>query len=311
MPGHMNAYRLTGDLCHLASKVILILTIHLRKSAEGISLLTQMLYALVFLTRYTDIFSPHASAYVTIFKWTYILTSFYIIYVMLRVFKRSREEEREWRVAAAILAISFVLAPICWGLKEVIWKETKRGDWVTQIPWTFSIILESLAVLPQISLLRYTAIPTAITSYYLLALGIYRALYIPNWIVRYNDPEDHFFEPWAVVFGVLQTILYVEFAWIYWRRQRVKIRDNGAILDGEDFIAGGLILRWIGKLGGKSGERTTGGGWRGRGAGGGGGISVSADEEADLVGEEFGDSDEDDEDEGLESESGSEGAMVR
>jgi len=109
---------------------------------------------------------------------------------------------------------------------------------------------------------------------------------------------------------VLQTILYVEFAWIYWRRQRVKIRDNGAILDGEDFIAGGLILRWIGKLGGKSGERTTGGGWRGRGAGGGGGISVSADEEADLVGEEFGDSDED-EDEGLESESGSEGAVVR
>lgn len=189
-------------------------------------------------------------------------------------------------------------------------KHDVNRDMIPQIPWTFSIILESLAVLPQISLLRYTAIPTAITSYYLLALGIYRALYIPNWIVRYNDPEDHFFEPWAVVFGVLQTILYVEFAWIYWRRQRVKIRDNGAILDGEDFIAGGLILRWIGKLGGKSGERTTGGGWRGRGAGGGGGISVSADEEADLVGEEFGDSDED-EDEGLESESGSEGAVVR
>ncbi|KAG0638428.1 ER lumen protein retaining receptor-domain-containing protein [Tuber brumale] len=307
----MNAYRLTGDLCHLASKAILILTIHLRSSAEGISLLTQMLYALVFLTRYTDIFSPDASTYVTIFKWTYILTSFYIIYVMLRVFKRSREEEKEWRVAAVVLAISFVLAPVCWGLKEVIWRQTKRGDWVTQIPWTFSIILESLAVLPQISLLRYTAIPTAITSYYLLALGVYRALYIPNWIVRYNDPGDNFFEPWAVIFGVLQTILYIEFAWIYWRRQRVKIRDNGAILDGEDFISGGLILRWIGKIGGKSGERSTGGGWRGRGAGGSGGISVSADEEADLVGGEFGDSDEEDEDEGLESESGSEAAVVR
>jgi len=133
MPNHMNAYRLSGDLCHLTSKAILILTIHLRKSAEGISLLTQMLYALVFLTRYTDIFSPGASAYVTIFKWTYILTSFYIIYVMLRVFKRSREEEREWRVAAGILVISIVLAPICWGLQEVIWKETKRGDWVTQV----------------------------------------------------------------------------------------------------------------------------------------------------------------------------------
>ncbi|PWW80891.1 ER lumen protein retaining receptor, partial [Tuber magnatum] len=237
----MNAYRLTADLCHLASKAILILTIHLHRSAEGISLLTQMLYALVFLTRYTDIFNPRASAYLTILKWTYILTSFYIIYVMLRVFKRSREEEKEWRVAAGVLAISFVLAPVCWGLTEVIWRGTDRRYWLTEIPWTFSIILESVAVLPQISLLRYTAIPTAITSYYLLTLGVYRALYIPNWIVRYNDPSDQLFEPWAIIFGVLQTILYIEFAWIYWRRQRVKIRDNGAILDGEDFISGGLV----------------------------------------------------------------------
>jgi hypothetical protein len=127
---------------------------------------------------------------------------------------------------------------------------------------------------------------------------MYRALYIPNWILRVLDKSDHYWEPVSWVFGVFQTILYIEFAWIYWRRQKIKIRDNGAILDGEDFLSGGLVLRWIGKVGGSSGSRTTGGGWRG------GGISVSADdaESGELVGEEFGDSDDDSGSEDLEVE---------
>lgn len=139
--------------------------------------------------------------------------------------------------------------------------------------WIFSIILESVAILPQLSLLRHTKIPTAITSYYLLALGLYRALYIPNWIVRYFDPNDHFYEPISLVFGILQTALYIDFAWVYYRRQRVKIRENNAVLDGDDFVSGGLLLGWVfgGKKGGVAG-RSTGGGWRGAG------LSVSADE---------------------------------
>lgn len=152
----------------------------------------------------------------------------------------------------------------------LVWSVLTDG----QTLWTFSIILESLAVLPQLSLLRHTQIPTVITSYYLLALGLYRALYIPNWIVRALDPGDGFFEPIAVIFGIIQTLLYIDFAWIYYRRQRVKIRENGAVLDGDDFVSGGLVLGWlIGKKSGSTGGRQTGGGWRG------GGLSVSADEE--------------------------------
>lgn len=167
--------------------------------------------------------------------------------------------------------------------------------------WTFSIILESLAVLPQLSLLRHTQIPTAITSYYLLALGLYRAFYIPNWIIRYFDPNDGFYEPVAIIFGILQTALYVDFAWIYYRRQKVKIRENGAVLDGEDFVSGGLLLGWLigGKKTGVTGRRT-GGGWRG------GGLSVSADEalaRADSPsGDELGDELEDESEDDLEVE---------
>lgn len=88
-------------------------------------------------------------------------------------------------------------------------------------------------MLPQLLLLRQTTVPTVIDSYYLLTLGSYRALYILNWMVRGFGPE-HFWDPIAGVFGIVQTALYIDFAWVYWSRQRVKLR-NGGIVDADDF----------------------------------------------------------------------------
>jgi len=86
--------------------------------------------------------------------------------------------------------------------------------------------------------------------------------------------------------------MYLEFAWVYWRRQRVKLRSGG-VLDHEDWVTGGLVLRWV--FGSHEGEGaskgTTGGSWRDwargrfgasrgvRRPGGRGGVSVSADED--------------------------------
>jgi hypothetical protein len=242
----------------------------------GVSLLTQALYCLVFLTRYLDLFlySPFFNIYNTLFKITYILTSFYILYLMLRVYPRSRESESQWRLSFYILLFAFFSTPIF----QAIFRDK-------QLPWSwldsfrdFSLILESLAVLPQLTLLAHTSVPTVINSYYLLALGSYRALYIPNWIIRWADPKDGFFEPVAVIFGILQTLFYIEFAWIYYRRQKVKLRSGGGVLDGEEFARGLVLGRIIGGDAGK-GERRTGGAWRGEG------LSVSADE-FEVAGEE-------------------------
>ncbi|KAH8152098.1 uncharacterized protein LAJ45_04092 [Morchella importuna] len=273
-----NVFRVAADFTHAISILILIFTIHRRRSAEGISLLTQLFYTLVFLTRYLDLLFWWDIGYNTIFKLYYIGSSLYILFLMVKVYARTREEEKEWKVAAIILGASAIAAPIMKGIFG------GAGDWFLETLRTFSLILEAFAVIPQITLLRHTQIPTAITSYYLLALGLYRALYIPNWIIRLTDSNDGFFDPNAFIFGVIQTALYIDFAWIYYRRQRVKIRENGAILDGEDFISGGLILGWLmGKKGGPVAGRTTGGGWRG------GGLSVSADDEVMVRDSDSGD----------------------
>ncbi|KAI9838884.1 MAG: hypothetical protein M1819_004092 [Sarea resinae] len=114
----------------------------------------------------------------------------------------------------------------------------------SKVPWVFSIILESVCVLPQLLLLRQTTVPTVIDSFYLLTLGSYRAFYICNWIVRLASKE-HYWDSIAVIFGIIQTAFYVDFAWVYWSRQRVKLRAGG-VVDSDDLSRGWLISRILG-----------------------------------------------------------------
>lgn len=57
----MNIFTFIGDLLHLASVLILLLKITSQSNCRGISLKTQLLYCVVFCTRYVDIFYNFAS----------------------------------------------------------------------------------------------------------------------------------------------------------------------------------------------------------------------------------------------------------
>ncbi len=172
---------------------------------------------------------------------------------------------------------------------------------ITQWIWDFSQILESVCVLPQLLLLRQTTVPTVIDSFYLLALGAYRALYILNWAWRATDANDRKPNAVSVIFGIVQTALYADFFWVYYTRQRVKLRAGG-VVDADDIRRGWLLNRIFGTRrfeseieGGGAGDEESApalGGGRSAGAGAEGnaassarrskwgarGISVSADE---------------------------------
>ena len=155
-----------------------------------------------------------------------------------------------------------------------------------KVLWTFSIILESVCVLPQLILLRQTDVPTVIDSFYLLTLGSYRAFYILNWITRGIQEEKS--DPIPDIFGIIQTAFYIDFAWVYWTRQRVKLR-NGGVIDSEDLSRGWILSRLLGgpaaspdaeEAGGNGGGPTPDAGTSGRGKWGARGVSVSADDDA-------------------------------
>lgn len=86
----------------------------------------------------------------------------------------------------------------------------------TKILWSFSIWLESVAILPQLFMLQRTGEAETITTHYLFALGLYRALYIPNWLYRYF--AEGYVDQIAWVAGLVQTVLYSDFFWIYYTK---------------------------------------------------------------------------------------------
>jgi len=202
----MNIFRLLADLSHLFSIFILLHKMRASNSCSGISFKSQALYFLVYLTRYIDLaWTFTDSAWNTIFKIIFLGSSAYTLYVMLNDYKPTHDPNLDtFRVSyltggAAVLAIIFP------------YKYT-----VSEILWAFSIWLESVAILPQLFMLQRTGEAETITTHYLFALGIYRALYIPNWIYRYFA-EGHF-DPIAVLAGIIQTILYSDFFWVYYTK---------------------------------------------------------------------------------------------
>ena len=90
-----------------------------------------MLYAAVFLTRYLDLFRAVGwnSFYLVFFKLFYIISSFYIILLMMKVYPRTREREKAWKLALWSLGGSIVLAPIL----PAFYKEGYPYHWITEV----------------------------------------------------------------------------------------------------------------------------------------------------------------------------------
>lgn len=207
----------------------------------GVSLITQVLYFLVFITRYLDLFwiPPQWHWWNFVLKNFYIWTSIYVVYVMTRRFARTREREKAWKLTTYILIFSAVAAPILSVLYRVSYLRKKTS--LSEILWDFSIVLEAFCVIPQLLLLRQTSVPTVIDSYYLVTLGAYRGLYILNWIWRSANKDWP--DAISVIFGIIQTAFYIDFAWVYYTRQRVKLR-GGAVVDSDDLNKGFLVNRF-------------------------------------------------------------------
>jgi len=201
----MNLFRLLGDLSHLASILILLHKIQTTRSCRGISFKTQALYAGVFVARYLDLFFRWVSLYNFIMKLFFIASSSYILYIMKYRFRPTHDPSID------TFRIEYLLGP-CVVLSLVFNYHFN----LTEILWSFSIFLESVAILPQLFMLQRTGEAETITTHYLAALGAYRALYIPNWIYRYAS--DNVVDPIAVTAGIVQTGLYVDFFYVYFTK---------------------------------------------------------------------------------------------
>jgi ER lumen protein retaining receptor len=182
--------------------IILLIKIWKTRSCAGISGRSQVLFALVFLTRYLDLFTNFISIYNTAMKVFFLASSIGTVYLMYMKFKATYDHNHD------TFRIEFLLAPVA-----VLALVLNHEFSVMEILWTFSIYLESVAILPQLFMVSKTGEAESITSHYLFALGSYRALYILNWVFRYY--MENFYDVIAIVAGCVQTILYCDFFYLY------------------------------------------------------------------------------------------------
>ena len=180
-------------------------------SHSGISGKSQILFAIVFTTRYLDLLTNFVSLYNTAMKVFFIAGAFGTIYLMLVKFKATYNSNHDtFRIGKWIMNRSSRLVcptiyvrfrPNC--RFDSPFSLLTRAEFLLipaalislvinhsfdpmEILWTFSIYLECVAILPQLFMISKTGEAESITSHYLFALGAYRALYIFNWAYRYS-----------------------------------------------------------------------------------------------------------------------------
>lgn len=197
---------------------------------SGISGKSQILFTIVYISRYLDLFTTYISLYNSFMKLVFLAGSGATIYLIYLKFKATYDHNHySFRIEfllipCAILALlinhDFTVMEV--GSMTTIWLSIRTTYnnaiivlvvLLVQVLWTFSIYLESVAILPQLFLVSKTGEAESITSHYLFALGSYRALYLLNWVYRYFS-EAHY--DLIVIFaGVVQTILYCDFFYLY------------------------------------------------------------------------------------------------
>lgn len=114
----MNIFRLAGDMFHVISILVLIVRLSVTSNAIGISIKTQELYLLVFLTRYLDLFTTYYSLYNSLMKILYIGATAYVIYLVYGTepfktnYEKSQDSFLHWYFAVipcAVVAFFIVL----------------------------------------------------------------------------------------------------------------------------------------------------------------------------------------------------------
>ncbi|KAF5960298.1 hypothetical protein HYC85_001507 [Camellia sinensis] len=226
----MNAFRLAGDMTHLLSIIVLLLKIRTMKSCAGISLKTQELYVIVFVTRYLDLFTRYVSFYNTVMKLVFIGTSIAIVWymrhhkVVKQTYNNDQDTFRHYFLVLPCFVLALLIHPVFNVMEnhhnqthvsislETIYVCSQKGS--PKVLWTFSLYLEVVAILPQLVLLQHSRNIDNLTGNYIFLLGAYRALYIINWIYRFFT-ENHQVRwiPW--VSGLVQTALYADFFYYY------------------------------------------------------------------------------------------------
>jgi ER lumen protein retaining receptor len=194
-----NIFRYVGDYLHLTGIIVLLVTIAKNQSVAGISRSTQLLYFLVFVTRYLDLFDHSQTAYLVFFKLTYIGTSI-IVLVLFNQLDKTYERRHDTCNLAVIILPCVTAAVLLTNEYSIL-----------EILWTFSEFIEGFAMVPQyIFCYREKVSKDWGTTLYVVSLGGYRVFYALNWIYK-KIQMPHYSDIQSWIGGIIEIMFFIDF----------------------------------------------------------------------------------------------------
>jgi len=239
MPGLM---RTMSDLTHALAVIYVIYYLRSRKSSQDVSIQTQAVWVMVFMTRYIDFIEGRfISVYNTVGKIFFLSTSIFIGY-LARKYQQPGAQKLEnyslFRLAVPSLLLALLFnysAPLfLWAFDTSYpWIQhawSMGSGFVEEFLWTFSKHLESFAILPQLALVRQNApmIDTTFTFTYVGLLALYKTFYLAK--AGFDLALNGFWDPIGVDTAALQLFIYLL---AMWSVSRIK-KQTQPIYLGED-----------------------------------------------------------------------------
>jgi ER lumen protein retaining receptor len=219
----MKTIRYAGDLCHALSVLTFCWLVRGKGNAAGVSLQSHQLYLLVFVFRYIDLFTSFYSWYNTGMKAFLILFTAWIVY-SIRFYEPAKATylRGEDSISGFSLVISATIfatlihllgsgvVDIKGGSGEEFQVHFENYEWESLL-WTVSIVLEPLAMIPQLYIFRKNRLIGKEIRVAIFLKGAYRCFYILNWIHWKNNLPGYNHHVLVSLSSCLQILMYLDF----------------------------------------------------------------------------------------------------
>jgi len=194
-----NIFRYVGDYVHLFGVAVLLFTLARNRNCRGFSKKSAILYALIFATRYLDLFVRDQTAYLVVFKLTYIFTSILALFSFYAWYDTYEFHKDTCHIIAIVLGClmaAFIISPSFTAL---------------EVCWSFSQFLEGFALVPQyIFCYRDPENKDWGVKVFVMSIGMYRVFYALNWIYKKaNVPQYHDIQSW--IGGIFEILFFVDY----------------------------------------------------------------------------------------------------
>lgn len=208
-----------GDLLHLASIIALLVQIRKKKSVLGLSYRTQEIYLVVFMSRYSAyFFLPFAGYYISLMKLCYVTLTLAVVYYM----RHKTPYLLTYNPQLDSFPHNYTIYPASIVL-TLLFHVTFTGHEIYQYAWSFSVILEAFALVPQIYLMNRVQGVEVFTGAFVTFLGLYRYFYVVHWTIQFFMKSYNVGKQvlgLEIVFGVIQTLVVADFVVKYLKSLR-------------------------------------------------------------------------------------------